>query len=77
MTLRMVAMSMNEKPAGEKKPAADPVDLGNSLSGLFNDDEEEENPPANLIKSLPDDTTREIVEDLNEIKRIIHEWQRE
>jgi hypothetical protein len=71
-----VEMSINEKPAEEKKPAVNTVDPGNPLSGLFIDDEEEENPLANLIKSLPDYTTQEIVEDLKEIKRIIHEWQR-
>jgi hypothetical protein len=74
--IKMVEMSINEKPDEEKKPAADAVDPGNPLSGLFSDEEEEENPLANLIKSLPDYTTHEIVEDLNEIKRIIHEWHR-
>jgi hypothetical protein len=75
--VKVVEMGMNEKPAAESKPAAGPGDAGNPLSGLFTDEEEEENPLANLIKSLPDYTTHEIVEDLNEIKRIIHEWRRE
>ena len=55
----------------------DQGDAGNSLSGIFSEDEEEENPLANLIKSMPEYTTQEIVEDLNEIQRIIHEWRRE
>jgi hypothetical protein len=53
------------------------VDLGDSLNSLFSNDEEEVNPLANLISSLPDYTTKEIIEDLNEIKTIIREWQRD
>jgi hypothetical protein len=75
--VKVVETSLEEKPAADTGPAAGPGDNGNSLSGLFSEDEEEANPLANLIKSLPEYTTHEIVEDLNEIKRIIHEWQRE
>jgi hypothetical protein len=77
--IKIVEMKMDEKPAEAPAPAADAggLDLGGSLRGLFSEDEEEENPLANLIKSMPEYTTHEIVEDLNEIKRIIHEWERE
>jgi hypothetical protein len=50
-------------------------DAGDSLNKLFSSDEEEENPLANLIRSMPDVTTEELLEDLNEIKEIIREWQ--
>ncbi len=46
-----------------------------SLGSLFNQNEEETNPLANLINSLPDVTVGELIDDLNEIKRIIKEWQ--
>jgi hypothetical protein len=50
-------------------------DAGDSLNKLFSAEEEEENPLANLIRSMPDVTTEELLEDLNEIKEIIREWQ--
>jgi hypothetical protein len=50
-------------------------DAGDSLNKLFSNDEEEENPLANLIRSMPDVTTEELLDDLNEIKEIIREWQ--
>jgi hypothetical protein len=74
--VKLVEMKVNQEPVPAPAPAAEPtVDIGNSLSGLFTQDDEEENPLANLIKTLPDYTTTEIVEDLNEIKRIIQEWR--
>jgi len=60
-------------PAKEDKTK--PEDAGDSLNKLFSTDEEEENPLANLIRSMPDVTTEELLEDLNEIKEIIREWQ--
>ena len=51
-------------------------DSSDSLNNLFSDEEEEENPLANLIKSLPDVTAQEIMDDINEIKGIIREWQK-
>jgi TATA-binding protein-associated factor Taf7 len=46
-----------------------------SLGNLFSQDEEEENPLANLINSLPDVTAQELLDDLKEINEIIEEWQ--
>lgn len=51
-------------------------DADDSLKNLFSDDEEEVNPLANLINSLPDVTAQELVDDLNEIQEIIKEWQK-
>ena len=59
----------------ETKKEAKPEDTADSLNNLFSDDEEEENPLANLINSLPDVTVEELMVDLNEIKGIINEWQ--
>ena len=47
-----------------------------SLKALFTSEEEEENPLASLINSLPDITVDELVDDLKEIKDIIRDWQR-
>lgn len=51
-------------------------DDDNSFNNLFSTDEEEVNPLANLISSLPDVTAQELVDDLQEIKEIIQEWQK-
>jgi hypothetical protein len=59
-------------PPKEDKTKSEDAD---SLNKLFSSDEEEENPLANLIRSMPDVTTEELLEDLNELKEIIREWQ--
>ena len=61
-------------PVAEAKPGAAPSVEG--LNNLFRAEEEEENPLANLIRTLPEYTTHEIVEDLNEIKSIMREWHK-
>ena len=50
--------------------------MGDSLDKLFSSDEEEENPLASLIRSLPDVDVNELVDDLKEIKDIIKDWQK-
>jgi hypothetical protein len=45
-----------------------------SLTNLFSQEDEEENPLAALINSLPDVTAEELLDDLREIKEIIQEW---
>ena len=47
----------------------------NDLKNLFSTDEEEENPLASLINTLPDVTVQELLDDLAEIQRIIKEWR--
>ena len=59
-------------PQEEKKDDS----LGSSFNQLFQSEEEEENPLANLIKGLPDVSAEELVKDLNEIRDIIKEWQK-
>jgi len=57
----------------EKQPATE--EESDSLDSLFNQEEDEVNPLANLINSLPDVTAQELLDDLQEIKEIIREWQ--
>lgn len=57
----------------EKEPAKkEEID---SLNSLFSQEDEEENPLAALINSLPDVTAQELLDDLQEIKEIMREWQ--
>jgi hypothetical protein len=47
-----------------------------SIQQLFANDEDEDNPLAKLILSLPEVTIDELEEDLKEIKDIIKDWQK-
>jgi len=71
-------MTKNEKegepksePESEKKDEAE----SDSLGDLFNQEEEEENPLAGLITSLPDVTVEELLGEAEEIKAIVCELQ--
>jgi hypothetical protein len=80
------ALSGTPKAAETKTPekpptlasatVAKPEAVDDSLSNLFSSHEEEVNPLASLINSLPDVTVQELVDDLNEIRGIINEWQK-
>ncbi len=59
----------------EKAKETKPDDSADSLGNLFSQHEDEVNPLANLINSLPDVTAQELIDDLKDIKRIIKEWQ--
>jgi hypothetical protein len=50
--------------------------LNDSFKDLFTSDEEEENPLANLVRTLPEVTINELEDDLKEIKDIIKDWQK-
>ncbi len=65
-------------PAAENKDKAKSNDLlgGDSLKALFTSEDEEENPLASLIMSMPEVTIDELEEDLKEIKEIIKDWQK-
>ncbi len=75
--IKVVEVSEGTTPAaeGKEEPKVEDID-GDSINNLFSDEEEEENPLANLIKSLPDVTAQELVDDLKEIRGIIKEWQK-
>ena len=62
------------KAEAKKGPVA--AEDNDSLSSLFNQEDEEVNPLANLINSLPDVTAQELLNDLQEIKEIIRESRR-
>jgi hypothetical protein len=59
----------------EDTEESQPDENNDSLNNLFSDQEEEENPLASLIANMPDVTVQELMEDLEEIKRIIREWK--
>lgn len=46
-----------------------------SFSNLFSQEEEEENPLAGLISSLPDATATELLNDVHEIQKMMQQWQ--
>jgi len=69
---------MEDIPPAPPPPAppaatADAASNDASLSNLFSQEEEDENPLAALINSLPNVSAKELVNDLNEIKSIIRE----
>ncbi len=75
------AAKVEKVEAGAAAPAEakkEPIkkEENDSLNNLFGQEEEEENPLANLISSLPDVTTQELLDDLQEIKVIIKEWEK-
>ena len=59
----------------DKKDKKNPIDA-DSLKALFTSEEEDENPLASLINSLPDVPVDELNDDLKEIKDIIRDWQK-
>jgi hypothetical protein len=64
-----------KKPDSQEAKKEEKTQDADSLKNLFNTEEEEENPLASLINSLPDVSVREIMDDLAEIQRIIKEWR--
>ena len=46
-----------------------------SISDLFSDEEEEENPLAGLITSMPDVAAKELLEEIKEVQVLLREWQ--
>lgn len=75
--IKVVEVKAGDEPAPEAESEPKTDDLGNdSINNLFADEEEEENPLANLIKAMPDVTAQELVDDLDEIQGIIKEWQK-
>ena len=74
--VEVVKASAEAAAPAETEQVTEKPQEDDSLSNLFSDEEEEENPLANLINSLPDVTTQELLDDLQEIKEIIREWQR-
>jgi hypothetical protein len=71
--LKEAPVAADPAPAEEKNEAK--PDEGDSLNNLFSTEEDEENPLASLINSLPDVTVQELMDDLEEIQRIINEWR--
>jgi len=68
------ATAAEEKEKEEEKEPPKTED-DDSFSNLFSSEEEEVNPLANLINSLPDVTTRELLDDLREINELLQDGQ--
>jgi len=62
--------------SAEAKPDDSNVDLSTSISNIFENVEDDENPLANLIKTLPEVSAAELIDDLKEISEIIKDWQK-
>ncbi|MFH1646282.1 MAG: hypothetical protein ABID71_01135 [Chloroflexota bacterium] len=73
--VKVVAATAEAPPAEAAAAAPAKPEGDDSFNNLFSDEEEDENPLANLINGLPDVTTEELLDDLKEIKEIIQEWQ--
>jgi hypothetical protein len=64
-------------PEAKKEPKpGDPLDISATINSVFTDVEEEENPLANLIKTLPDVAATELMDDLKEINDIMKDWKK-
>jgi hypothetical protein len=63
-----------KKDAGGKP--TDALDISASINSIFTDVEDEENPLANLIKTLPEVAANELLDDLKEISDIIKDWKK-
>ncbi len=64
------------KPEPAPKSTGGLADINASISDIFNNLDDEENPLANLIKSLPEVAASELIDDLKEINDIIKDWQK-
>jgi septal ring factor EnvC (AmiA/AmiB activator) len=74
--VKMVEVQPEITPAPPTENAEKSDYARDSFKELFIDEDDEENPLANLIHSLPDVTIDELEEDLKEIKDIIKDWQK-
>jgi len=77
-----------EKPDGEKEPNALLTETekkgeeksgsegeSDMLSDIFSQEDEEENPLAGLITTLPDVAAAELLDEAKEIEKMMQEWQ--
>jgi len=73
------ANELKEKDGSEEsnegKSEEAPKNIKDDFSSLFSEQEEEVNPLANLISSLPEVSAQELLDELEEIKGIIRERQ--
>ena len=69
--LSILLGNADEEEEGEQENEGE----SDSLSNLFNQDEEVINPLMDLIASLPDVTARELLAEAQEVSAIILEWR--
>ncbi len=61
--------------AGEAEPKKTKgEETGDMISSIFNREDEQKNPLASLISSLPDSTMKELFDEVREIKAMLDEW---
>jgi K+/H+ antiporter YhaU regulatory subunit KhtT len=68
-----VAQAAENEPEQKAEIDLKKEDDSDSFNNLFSNEEEEVNPLANLINSLPDVTAHELLDDLQEINEILRE----
>jgi desulfoferrodoxin (superoxide reductase-like protein) len=61
-------------PPAEKETKVESI--GDSFNSLFSQDEDDVNLLSGLIHTLPDVETNELLDDINEIKGIMKDWQK-
>ena len=74
--VKMVEVQIAPAAPPEEKNEPSAADLNASIHNIFNNVEDEENPLASLIKTLPDVSATELIDDLKEINEIIKDWQK-
>ncbi|MDO8567760.1 MAG: hypothetical protein Q7R57_03480, partial [Dehalococcoidales bacterium] len=72
--LKLQTVVTTPAPAeGENKPKAEGGD--DMFSKIFNKEEEQENPLAALMASLPDISLKDLLEEAREVAGMLGEWQ--
>lgn len=66
-----VVEEAKEEKAAEPTPAAP----GDEYSDLFGDEEEDEDPLASLVSSLPEVTVQELFDEAKEVNELLREWR--
>jgi len=64
------------KSADEEESETENEEGSDSIADLFSDDEEEENPLAGLITSLPDVTARDLLGEAQEVETMVRQWHK-
>jgi len=74
--VKMVEMQAEPAAAPAEAKEEEKMDLNASINSIFTNVEDEENPLANLVNSLPEVAATELIDDLKEISDIIKDWQK-
>lgn len=72
--VKLVEVGTGAAAPAEAKKEPTKEKESDSFNNLFSQEDDEENPLASLINSLPEVTAQELLDDLQEIKEVIREW---